>query len=201
MDYQSNLHKRGKLLLIFVAIQASFSLIGITFAVIEIAYLTGFTSYSFNINDLTSSSRTEVAESYCILSIHALFLVISFFGFPGYKYKRVWIAILHVLSNLSLSLCVVFYFVYMIWKRNAYELAIFLLCPVFGVVVAGAGMGFVKNAWSTPSKDPIVEEFFKGKCANCDCSAMMLTEFSCGHPGVCERCALHIKKCKLCFDQ
>jgi phosphate/sulfate permease len=142
-------------------------------------------------------------EKFCILSINISFVLLSFFAYPGYKYHKTFIIILHVITTSILSICTMSYFLFMIINKDSKAFIIYLLSPIVGILVGIFGLSFLQFIFNGPNECieiPGKESFLSGICSNCEGRALTIKEFKCGHARLCDECALKIKVCNSCGE-
>ncbi|OMJ67301.1 hypothetical protein SteCoe_35573 [Stentor coeruleus] len=202
--FEKSLDIRRKIMRISVLFQFFFSLASMLMCILEIAFPSSTANSSVKTISLNIFGKLDKEEEkFCILSINIFYVVLSFFAYPGYKYQKTFIVILHVISTSILSICTMSYFMYMIFSKDSKAFIIYLLSPIVGILVGIFGLSFLQFIFNGPNEDieiPGKESLLSGICTNCEGRALTIKEFRCGHARLCDECALKIKFCDLCGE-
>ena len=189
---------------ISVVLQILFALIGIFLSVYDILGDPGLPDDNAitSTGPLISIGASKQNTEYYILGIHIFYLLIAFIGYPGYKYEKTILIILHAYLTAIPSVCILVYFTWGIIDEDYYFFK-YLLSPLLGIIVSSLGLLYIHNRF-TESKGESCEipkeSFLEGECSNCKHRVLVIRKFTCSH-GVCEECAVTIKLCNICeFD-
>ena len=140
-------------------------------------------------------------QSYYILSINLSYTILAFIGYPGYKYDKKMLIIFHAILTGILSVISSIYYGWSIIEEK-HNLFIYILTPIIGIIVSSLGLRHLHFIWSLDESGEIPmlkESLISGKCICGHERPQLITSYPCGHQGVCERCAIKIKECPICY--